>query len=62
MHASDNMTIVSHYIYLLSGLISEIMSKGRRISYEELCNAVLPVCFFKGFLGFLLQFFHRNDT
>ncbi|XP_028755975.1 uncharacterized protein LOC114715327 isoform X2 [Neltuma alba] len=26
----------------LPGLINEIMSKGRRISYEELCNAVLP--------------------
>ncbi|KAF7828085.1 uncharacterized protein G2W53_019249 [Senna tora] len=26
----------------LPGLINEIMSKGRRITYEELCNAVLP--------------------
>ncbi|KAL5551500.1 hypothetical protein UlMin_001676 [Ulmus minor] len=26
----------------LPGLINEIMSKGRRMSYEELCNAVLP--------------------
>lgn len=26
------------------GLINEIMSKGRRMTYEELCNAVLPVC------------------
>lgn len=25
------------------GLINEIMSKGRRMTYEELCNAVLPV-------------------
>uniref|UniRef100_A0A2N9IEL9 Zinc finger PHD-type domain-containing protein n=1 Tax=Fagus sylvatica TaxID=28930 RepID=A0A2N9IEL9_FAGSY len=26
----------------LPGLINEIMSKGRRMTYEELCNAVLP--------------------
>ncbi|XP_077248421.1 RING/FYVE/PHD zinc finger superfamily protein [Tasmannia lanceolata] len=26
----------------LPGLIDEIMSKGKRMSYEELCNAVLP--------------------
>ncbi|GMH22815.1 hypothetical protein Nepgr_024658 [Nepenthes gracilis] len=26
----------------LPGLIAEIMSKGRRMTYEELCNAVLP--------------------
>ncbi|KAK6250895.1 hypothetical protein SCA6_004900 [Theobroma cacao] len=26
----------------LPGLINEIMSKGRRMAYEELCNAVLP--------------------
>ncbi|CAM8995946.1 unnamed protein product [Rhodiola kirilowii] len=26
----------------LPGLISEIMSKGKRMSYDELCNAVLP--------------------
>ncbi|GAB4835053.1 hypothetical protein Ancab_033321 [Ancistrocladus abbreviatus] len=26
----------------LPGLIAEIMSKGQRMSYEELCNAVLP--------------------
>uniref|UniRef100_A0A7N0ZZE6 Zinc finger PHD-type domain-containing protein n=2 Tax=Kalanchoe fedtschenkoi TaxID=63787 RepID=A0A7N0ZZE6_KALFE len=26
----------------LPGLISEIMSKGKRMTYEELCNAVLP--------------------
>lgn len=51
------MLIVSHYIFLCSGLINEIMSKGRRITYDELCNAVLPVCFFMGILGFLLQFF-----
>lgn len=25
------------------GLINDIMSKGRRMTYEELCNAVLPV-------------------
>lgn len=32
--------------YLFSafvGLIAEIMSKGQRMTYEELCNAVLPV-------------------
>lgn len=52
------MSIVSHYIYPFSGLINEIMSKGRRITYEELCNAVLPVCFFMGvLLWFLCTFF-----
>lgn len=25
------------------GLIAEIMSKGKHITYEELCNTVLPV-------------------
>jgi hypothetical protein len=32
-------------IFLASsiGLINEIMSKGRRMTYVELCNAVLPV-------------------
>lgn len=33
----------SFYFYV--GLINEIMSKGRRMTYEELCNAVLPVRF-----------------
>lgn len=28
--------------HTLPGLINEIMSKGRRMTYEELCNAVLP--------------------
>ncbi|XVE58172.1 hypothetical protein DITRI_Ditri04bG0149100 [Diplodiscus trichospermus] len=28
----------------LPGLINEILSKGRQMTYEELCNAVLPVC------------------
>ena len=33
-------------MYPNAGLINDIMSKGRRMTYEELCNAVLPVWFF----------------
>lgn len=32
--------------FLLVGLLAEIMGDGRRMTYEELCNAVLPVSFF----------------
>ncbi|XP_058761850.1 uncharacterized protein LOC131635257 [Vicia villosa] len=32
--------------HTLPGLINDIMSKGRRMTYEELCGAVLPVWFF----------------
>lgn len=34
---------LSHHFHLYVGLINDIMSKGRRMTYEELCNAVLPV-------------------
>ena len=34
------------YICPNAGLINDIMSKGKRMTYEELCNAVLPVWFF----------------
>lgn len=39
--------LLPHYwrLYFL-GLIAEIMSEGKRMTYEELCNAVLPVCNF----------------
>ena len=37
--------------YPYAGLINEIMSKGRRMTYEELCNAVLPVLSIMSFLG-----------
>lgn len=33
-----------------AGLIAEIMSEGKRMTYEELCNAVLPVCFIDKFI------------
>ncbi|XP_024985894.1 uncharacterized protein LOC112521333 isoform X2 [Cynara cardunculus var. scolymus] len=43
-NASDDETVAigvpTHRT--LPGLIAEIMSKGRRMTYEELCNAVLP--------------------
>ncbi|GER56139.1 RING/FYVE/PHD zinc finger superfamily protein [Striga asiatica] len=41
---SDNdQRVVSHQTTrTLPGLIAEIMSEGKRITYEELCNAVLP--------------------
>lgn len=32
-------------MYSNAGLINDIMSKGRRMTYEELCNVVLPVRF-----------------
>lgn len=35
--------IIWNIISFYAGLINEIMSKGRRMTYEELCNAVLPV-------------------
>ena len=40
-------SMVYHYLGLhFVGLIAEIMSEGKRMTYEELCNAVLPVCHF----------------
>lgn len=39
---SKDFLIVSAIII---GLIAEIMSKGKRMTYEELCSAVLPVWF-----------------
>ncbi|KAL6280727.1 hypothetical protein ACE6H2_017608 [Prunus campanulata] len=42
-NASDDDTgAVGPVHRTLPGLINEIMSKGRRMTYEELCNAVLP--------------------
>ncbi|KAL5833192.1 hypothetical protein ACOSQ3_016866 [Xanthoceras sorbifolium] len=38
----DTGTIRTPVHRTLPGLINEIMSKGRRMTYEELCNAVLP--------------------
>ncbi|XP_022736063.1 uncharacterized protein LOC111289352 isoform X2 [Durio zibethinus] len=38
----DTGTIRGSLPLTLPGLINEIMSKGRRMTYEELCNAVLP--------------------
>lgn len=38
----DTGTIHGSLPHTLPGLINEIMSKGRRMTYEELCNAVLP--------------------
>ncbi|XP_076955259.1 uncharacterized protein LOC143630033 [Bidens hawaiensis] len=38
--ASDEETGPTHRT--LPGLIAEIMSKGKRMAYEDLCNAVLP--------------------
>ncbi|KAJ9173797.1 hypothetical protein P3X46_016900 [Hevea brasiliensis] len=35
-------TVLGPAHHTLPGLINEIMSKGRRMTYEELCNAVLP--------------------
>jgi hypothetical protein len=32
-------------MYSNAGLISDIMSKGKRMTYEELCNVVEPVWF-----------------
>ncbi|XWS38133.1 hypothetical protein CRYUN_Cryun19dG0104100 [Craigia yunnanensis] len=38
----DTGTVHGSVPRTLPGLINEIMSKGRRMTYEELCNAVLP--------------------
>ncbi|XWS50182.1 hypothetical protein CRYUN_Cryun12cG0067100 [Craigia yunnanensis] len=38
----DTDTVHGSVPRTLPGLINEIMSKGRRMTYEELCNAVLP--------------------
>ncbi|XVF10291.1 hypothetical protein REPUB_Repub07fG0170000 [Reevesia pubescens] len=38
----DTGTVRGSVPRTLPGLINEIMSKGRRMTYEELCNAVLP--------------------
>ncbi|KAJ7952215.1 PHD finger protein family [Quillaja saponaria] len=38
----DTSTVGGPVHRTLPGLINEIMSKGRRMTYEELCNAVLP--------------------
>ncbi|XP_048319764.2 uncharacterized protein LOC107403796 isoform X1 [Ziziphus jujuba] len=38
----DTGTLAGPVHRTLPGLINEIMSKGRRMTYEELCNAVLP--------------------
>lgn len=35
--------ILAYPCFPYAGLINEIMSKGRRMTYEELCNAVMPV-------------------
>ncbi|KAJ4955702.1 hypothetical protein NE237_012485 [Protea cynaroides] len=41
--ADDDIgTISGHASRTLPGLIDEIMSKGKSMTYEELCNAVLP--------------------
>ncbi|KAK4369655.1 hypothetical protein RND71_013447 [Anisodus tanguticus] len=41
--ADDDAKVVGHPSHqTLPGLIAEIMSKGQRMTYEELCNAVLP--------------------
>lgn len=39
---SDDEKGVAHTHRTLPGLLAEIMSKGQRMTYEELCNAVLP--------------------
>ncbi|XP_052170477.1 uncharacterized protein LOC127786831 [Diospyros lotus] len=38
----DTGTVGGPVNHTLPGLIAEIMSKGKRMTYEELCNAVLP--------------------
>ncbi|XP_027080766.1 uncharacterized protein [Coffea arabica] len=39
----DEKGVVGHHTHrTLPGLLAEIMSKGQRMTYEELCNAVLP--------------------
>ncbi|XP_060206691.1 uncharacterized protein LOC132634697 [Lycium barbarum] len=41
--AADDAKVVGHSSHqTLPGLLAEIMSKGQRMTYEELCNAVLP--------------------
>lgn len=41
--AADDAKVVGHPSHqTLPGLIAEIMCKGQRMTYEELCNAVLP--------------------
>ncbi|XP_004309526.1 PREDICTED: uncharacterized protein LOC101300304 [Fragaria vesca subsp. vesca] len=40
--SDDDMGAVGPVHHTLPGLINEIMSKGRRMTYEELCNAVMP--------------------
>ncbi|XP_010260669.1 PREDICTED: uncharacterized protein LOC104599711 isoform X2 [Nelumbo nucifera] len=42
MSDDDTSTIGGPAPRTLPGLIDEIMSKGRRMTYEELCNVVLP--------------------
>ncbi|KAI3918415.1 hypothetical protein MKX01_041735 [Papaver californicum] len=42
MSDDDIGAVVGPTPHTLPGLLDEIMSKGRRMSYEELCNAVLP--------------------
>ncbi|XWS48721.1 hypothetical protein CRYUN_Cryun13aG0100700 [Craigia yunnanensis] len=39
---NDTGTVHGSVPRTLPGLINEIMNKGRRMTYEELCNAVLP--------------------
>ncbi|GMJ00484.1 hypothetical protein like AT1G32810 [Hibiscus trionum] len=38
----DTGTVCGSVPRTLPGLINDIMSKGRRMTYEELCNAILP--------------------
>ncbi|XP_050377386.1 uncharacterized protein LOC126794666 isoform X2 [Argentina anserina] len=40
--SDDDSGAVGPVHHTLPGLINEIMSKGRRMTYEELCNAVMP--------------------
>ncbi|KAF2313548.1 hypothetical protein GH714_011587 [Hevea brasiliensis] len=42
MSDEETSTVQGTVHRTLPGLINEIMSKGRRMTYEELCNAVLP--------------------
>ncbi|CAI9093353.1 OLC1v1028836C5 [Oldenlandia corymbosa var. corymbosa] len=53
----ERVPVGRHTHRTLPGLLAEIMSEGKRMTYEELCNSVLPVCIsfaLPAFVGFLI--------